>query len=379
MHNQRPVPEGSVPLLTVEGSAYDCGYQLGIVWREVIQARVRANPQARETPWWARRNGVFKRLVELHAPHLPDLMWGLQCGAGMKHLPPLSWPVHAGAFSSSIAPEECTSFSVTPAATLDGGPVSGQTKDPSSPDPAMRYLVLRLQPVGAPAFMTLTYPGDLFGYGFSSTGISAFRNSLKTGTPEKGLPLGVWGLLALCMKSLDQIRELTLQHGLQAAGNILVIDPDGQSMSVESAAGGLTFVPPADDGFQVHTNHVIDPALRPYENADWEGLPCSQHRYRRMSELLAGERGRLTAVKCMQFLADHYGYPGLSICRHPDPDGGAYSRNKYTGAAVVAEPRKGLLHVVRGQPCMNWPTTYALATPNRMKTRKLKQSSIRYV
>lgn len=31
-----------------------------------------------------------------------------------------------------------------------------------------------------------------------------------------------------------------------------------------------------------------------------------------------------------------------------------------TAAAVVAEPVRGKLHVVRGNPCANWPVTFTI-------------------
>jgi hypothetical protein len=75
----------------------------------------------------------------------------------------------------------------------------------------------------------------------------------------------------------------------------------------------------------------------------------------RLRELLEAERGRLTAQRAMMCLADHSHYP-WGLCRHPaDAEPGFR-----TTAAVVVEPTRGLLHVTRGNPCSNWPTTYAL-------------------
>ena len=64
---------------------------------------------------------------------------------------------------------------------------------------------------------------------------------------------------------------------------------------------------------------------------------------------------RLTAQQALACLADHTHYP-QSICRHWVEG----RPGMITNASVVAEPGKGLLHVVRGQPCSNWPTTYTL-------------------
>ena len=81
----------------------------------------------------------------------------------------------------------------------------------------------------------------------------------------------------------------------------------------------------------------------------------SRYRMHGLWTLFNAERGRLTAQKAMQILADHAGYPA-GICSHMhnnDPDRG-------TTAAIVAEPTRGLLHATRGNPCCNWPVTFSL-------------------
>lgn len=72
-------------------------------------------------------------------------------------------------------------------------------------------------------------------------------------------------------------------------------------------------------------------------------------------EMINADRGHFTAQRGMMTLADHTYYP-QGICRHwiegqPEAE---------TAAAAVAEPTKGLLHVVRGYPCANWPITYTV-------------------
>jgi len=72
-------------------------------------------------------------------------------------------------------------------------------------------------------------------------------------------------------------------------------------------------------------------------------------------EPVNGERGRLTPQKILMLLADHTHYP-RGICKHTVGD------NRYTGTSgvVIAEPTRGKLHVVRGNPCCNWPVTYTV-------------------
>ena len=72
-------------------------------------------------------------------------------------------------------------------------------------------------------------------------------------------------------------------------------------------------------------------------------------------KLLNAERGRLTAQRALMCLADHSRYP-RGICRHMV----GKSVGMGTTAAVVAEPARGRLHVVRGNPCCNPAVIYEL-------------------
>jgi hypothetical protein len=97
------------------------------------------------------------------------------------------------------------------------------------------------------------------------------------------------------------------------------------------------------DGGWIETGH--GPSER--EQSSW--------RISGLWHLLNAERGRLTAQKALGCLADHTYYP-QSICRHWI----AGRPGHITNASAIAEPAKGLLHVVRGQPCSNWPATYTV-------------------
>lgn len=60
---------------------------------------------------------------------------------------------------------------------IDNSPISGQTKDTGMYN-YKNYVVLKMESTDAPSFLTLTYPGLIFGHGFSTTGMSVYRNSL---------------------------------------------------------------------------------------------------------------------------------------------------------------------------------------------------------
>ena len=338
---KRRFPEGYVPLIDVEGTAFECGRMLGQAWRGTLEVFAQTI-WADRRPWWTDR--VNRKLIAKYAPHLPDVFCGMAKGAGLKE----------NQIGSRIVPEEqtgCTSFAAHPGLTLDGLPISGQTKD-APDDRVFRYQVLRMKISDAPSALTLTYPGWIFGHGFVRGGCSIFRNSLYAGQSKGRLSYAAWGTLALHCRTAEAAVELALRNGLAAEGHCTVADEQGGIFGIEIGAGGIAVLKPRR-GIYTHANHVASNArIRRHEVYEEEQRRISRHRQQRLYARLDSERSRLTAQLAYQALCDHEGYPD-SLCRHC---GEPYD----TTGAVVAEPARRLLHVTRSAPCSNWPRTYSL-------------------
>jgi len=360
----RSFPEGTVPLIALEGSAFDCGAQyVQIVRQKYPGFRDYLNPLAD----WNHLPKETEKLFEKHAPFLLDIVRGmLHADIPDAKVPPASGNPAAGTVEGAAGGQAagevagevgggCTSFSVAPSLTLDGRPISGQTKDTVAQS-AQLYIVLRMRIRSGPAILVLAYPGELLGYGLWSTGMTLFRNALYSSAGgESGLTMVQWGLLALSMSSIDEAAELAIRHGIKDAGNCLLSDPAGQSVSVEFNKGGVSLIP-AEDGLSVHANHPLGKKTAPFLSIPHPAIrENSFYRQRRLRELLQAQRPRLTAQSALMALSDHSQYPA-GICRHLFEDRPGWC----TTAAVIAEPKKGLLHVTRGQPCSNWPITHTL-------------------
>ena len=338
---ERPIPSGSVPLLAVAGTAFECGRQ----YAESVLEQYPGYSRYLNADYYAQiLTPEFIRLAEQHAPYLLDLLNGVVQVIRLRPAaPPAARPPTAG----------CSAFGLAGSVTLDGQPISGQTKD-TGPASALQYIVLRIRPQNAPTILVLAYPGEILGYGFWSTGTSIFRNSLfSSAESQQGLTMEQWGLLALAGTSVQAAAELAKAYGIKGAGNCLITDQRGESLSVEFNAAGVDVIPAAN-GISTHTNHPVGPATSTFEASGDEmgGGAASRVRRQRLQQLLEAERGRLTAQQAMQCFADHQNYP-TGLCRHP-PD------VIQTTAAVVVEPTLGRLHVVRGNPCSNWPVTYSV-------------------
>ena len=338
----RAVPEGVVPLWSFEGTAYECGRQYAHATRVQRPGYRRyLDPAWR---WNAALTGEARKLIEGRAPHVPDIFRGIADVGG----PPENEPAAA-------KPGACTSFGVHGSGTLDGQPISGQTKD-TPYNSAYQYVVLRMLIQDAPDLLALVYPGEVLGYGFWSTGSSIFRNSLHSSAgADAGLTMEQWGFLALAATSVHEAAHLAQKHGMRDDGNCLISDRDGNSLSVEYNVGGVEVIP-ATDGIATHANHPEGEKTSPYEHYPHpDDQEDSRFRMHGLWERLHAERGRLSAVRCFHLLADHTRYP-RGLCRHIVQD----NPRAGTSAAVVVEPTRGRLHVTRGNPCCNWPVTYRL-------------------
>ena len=347
MTNEKPpkltphdTPVGTVPLISVEGTARECGRQ----YARIVLERYPGFRQYLDAAWRfaADLSAVEARLIERRAPHLLDLYEGLRTEAGPPEAP-ADRPPGGG----------CTSFALSGAVTAGGMPIAGQTKD-TPLSRLQRYITLRMRIKDAPTILVLAYPGEILGYGLwsrGSGGMCLFRNDLwSTAGAAEGLGMTVFGLLALASESVGDVVELANQYGVAGRANMLIAAAAGDSVCVETNAGGLEIVR-GQDGILTHANHPLGERTRTHERYDFPSMkPDSEYRTFGFRKLLAGRRGRLTVENVLELIADHTTYP-LGTCKHASENG------EYTTAVVVAEPARGALHVVRGQPCRNEPVT----------------------
>jgi len=355
----RDVPGGHVPLVSIEGTAYECGRHYGAFVLERYPGYRRYLDVALV---WRSPSREVRRLCEQRAPYLLDVYRGL-----LDVTAPGGPTGGANVLPGSDRSGGCTSFGVAGSVTLDGEPICGQTKE-TIVDSALLYIVLRMRIKDGPGILVLAYPGEVLGYGLWSTGMSICRNAIYSrGGEGPGLTMEQWGLLSLAGRSVDEAVELARRFGISTVGNFLMSDAAGRSVNVESNAGGVSIVPGRDD-ICTHANHPTGEATAPYEDyPNATERKNSRHRAAQLWSLLNAERGLLTAQKALMCLADHANYPG-SICRHVIEGMPGFC----TTGAIVCQPTRGLLHVTRAQPCCNWPVTYSLYTSARDKHASTK-------
>ena len=344
--NYRRIPQGTVPVVEVHGTSFECGEQLGLCWRALLrEAYLRPDQPEDNRPWFERSDTDQARAIDRHAPHFRELYQGMMKGAGIEK--------SRESTNKPTGETACSSFAMDSCFTVDGDPLAGQNKD-TGWGSVFRYIVLKVCSTDGSGPFTLTYPLDLVGYGMSATGLCLFRNGMP-GEPGPGFSWTHWALMAKCKQTVKEAVELFKELQVGSRANVLLADGSGGMMDIEMGEQGNRFIE-STDGLLAHTNHFVD---RPEETSTSDEFSLEQqensiHRLEVMKKRFVAERGRLTWVSAFHCMSDHENWPE-SLCRHHNPTIGGM-----TTASVVAEPAKGRLHVVRGNPCSNPVVTHSM-------------------
>ena len=328
-----------IPLVAFNGSAYECGRQYAVsTLHNYPGYKVYLRQVVNE---WSTPDEKVVKLFKAHAPYILDIYRGM-----LEVLQENSFDAECE--NEQAVPEECTSFAVSPELCTDNAPISGQTKD-TGIDSLKYYTVLRMRLTDGPTILIVAYPGELLGYGMWSNGNTLFRNDLKSSSGgEKGLSMVQFGLLALASADISEMVEIAKEYGIKGAGNLLLSDHKGDSVSIEFNVGGVDFIYP-ENGILVHANHPVGANTANFENyVDKIEKENSRYRHEKLRKLIYNNSKDFNEIKAFECLADHSAYP-RGICRHIIGD----REDKCTTTAIVAEPARGRLNVTKGPACLN--------------------------
>jgi len=351
----------SFPLLEASGAPRELGRQHGEQCREHLQAflgylRDALRLSAGETEQRALR---FLPLFQQHCTHLVEEIKGVAEGARVALAAALAVQIRA-----EMGPvgrgEGCTTFVISGRGTASGQILIGQNSDMDPEIEPCSYL-LRLRPVGKPAVLMWTFGGQIGYHGLNSAGVAHFANALGGGPAWKfHLPHYPVKRMMLERQTLPEVFTLLRNVPVCSSGNYVLCDGVGQIADVELTPDGFTVIEDTGAGFITHTNHFLC-GLHDCPANRTASVPDSFPRLERIRTLIAAKFGSITVDDMKSFLADHEGRP-TSLCRHPHdgPDHPSVSARGRTVASLIAEPAKGLLHVSRGNPCMNGYRTYSL-------------------
>ncbi len=335
------------PLIEVEGSAYEMGYQHGAQAAGLVQRYLlwieRLTGESRDVLC---RNAMdFWPLIQALSPAFAEEVKGLAAGAGISLEEAVLCQARAEAAQKPVG--ACTAFALTRTATADGKTLAGQNQDLEA-EYADVAILLRVKPDdGRPRALMFTFAGQLGYAGMNGHGVAHFANALYGFTWRLGLPHYPLKRLILEQRTAEDCVALLARNRTCSAANVLLCDGQGRIGSVEVRPEGIARLRDTHPDACLHTNHYLAPAFAGHESGF---LPDSCPRLDRIRVLVRENWGAITVDTIKRILADHDNDPG-GICRH-----GAVGMHSISG--YIAEPEKLLLHVRRGHGCLGAWTAY---------------------
>jgi len=292
------------------------------------------------------RNEAF---VQREAPEILEEVQGIGEGAEVPYrdLLLLNLPLY---FVGILMPLECSQILVAPPATADGRIYLAKTRDLSRG--RLEHVVLHrryddgreLIEVGAAG--SITWPGSGInsdGLALSTSGVWSKRTVIDLDRAARGWLLINSHLLLRDSRSVDDLAERLSAQPRVTGLNLVATDR--HAAAAFEATADRVYRQEAEGGILVRTNHFLTPEIRRLAPTP-EEHPSSYHRYQVAVARLRQQHGQWDSSRLAGLLADHNGYPQLSICRHAQNGEGAD-----TIYASIASLPEGELWSTLDNPC----------------------------
>ncbi|MFI5029645.1 MAG: C45 family autoproteolytic acyltransferase/hydrolase [Reyranellales bacterium] len=265
-------------------------------------------------------------------------------------------------------PDGCTAALALPEASADGVLLHGQNWDWRA-ECAETGVVLRIRRDDGPDILTFTEAGGLARSGLNSAGIGLTANALECDRDYQrgqGVPLPFIRRKVLESAYLAEAVRTIFSTPKLGSNHMAVSHCGGEAFGFECAPDETFWIAP-DRGVYVHANHwICESARAKVKDTGLQETPCSIYRDKRVRDLLAPNRGRLTLENFRAAFFDDYGSP-WSVCRPPRPN----NRGNIvaTSAMILMRPGEGHLEACP-MPALNKRfTTYSL-TPDAVAQKQ---------
>ncbi len=333
--------------LRVQGSHFDCGFQIGQACRDELQRIVsldkKTPPEGLTWEECLRRSNDYLSPTERRFPFLIDEIRGAAKGANLDPLELFTFAVEELWVRPSRL-RNCTDIVVCPPATK-GEVIIGHNNDLG---PAYEETLAAVQ---------WNLPDDLamftVGLGgiFVSAGVNNYHLALTgselTQTDNKiGIPRGYIAQAILSATTFEEGLAIALDPNRASSYNNIISTTDhGKIVSVEGSATDYALLYP-QNGRLSHANHYLDPKMQKHE-----GHPeytSSLLRHERAEILLDQYKVAITVEDVKNVLRDH-GKDHIpsadTICRHGDTSKTVFS--------MVINLATGVVELTSGNPCQN--------------------------
>ncbi len=240
----------------IAGAPFDIGVRLGELARPVFDAYMQQSSAWQAVRRW-RGHPFVDALRQAALAAYPDLVAeldGIAAGVGWPAGDIFLWNCRGELIHN--APDGCTTLAARDAAGMrwiahneDGDPFLRE-----------RCLLVDVQPVGKPGFVSFYYPGSLPGHTFAANraGIVQAINNLRIRMPAPGVPRMILARAVLDAASLDEAADV-LRVNARASGfhHTLGATGDTRLLSIEASAARCSVADVAT--LAGHANHLVHP------------------------------------------------------------------------------------------------------------------------
>nr|WP_259455776.1 C45 family peptidase [Bacillus sp. PK3_68] len=339
--------------MRVEGTAYECGKQIGEQAEREIQCALKAYKQlfmdTNKTSWKEAREraAAYIPWIEKYDPFIMEEMKGISDGAKVELIDIVTLNARSEIMS---APDGCTSLAVVPPGTKNNKTLLAQNWDWMAAFKPSLIIVEIIQP-NRPKVLMCTEAGIVGKIGMNDSGIGVCLNYLSTTEQAHGVPVHVIlrGILnsQLFSQAVGQVSRL--QRGTSA--NYLIATKEGEALDIESTCDDYDAIYLTDDTI-VHSNHFYGPKHIKIKDLARLNFPDTHLRHGRGEKLLKKEHGKIDVETIKSLLSDHINYPD-SICRHGETLSPLPGRPlpSDTVFSIVMNLSDGYFELAPGQPC----------------------------
>ncbi|MFL6687698.1 C45 family autoproteolytic acyltransferase/hydolase [Paraburkholderia graminis] len=304
----------NLQVVEIKGEPYEIGYALGELARPVFADYMAQSSAWRAVSRWRGASFVaaLRDAARVHFPALLTELDGMAAG--------LRWPVedillwNCRGELIHHAPDGCTTL----AAIEADARVIAHNED-GDPFLRERCVLVDVQPIGKPGFVSFYYPGSLPGHTFAANraGLVQTINNLRIRTPTVGVPRMILARAVLDAGSLDEALHTLrtapaasgFHHTLGCAGDprVFSVEATAQRCSVQSVGTRAG-----------HANHMIHAGCETQAQIVTES---SRDRQLRVDALLRAAAGPLNGDALLAMLHDRAA-AGLPVYRDDpsDPD-----------------------------------------------------------
>jgi len=335
----KTLKEIPIPIVTVKGSHYEVGHQLGTKLKDNFIARIE---RKKERDDWKKVKAEAEMFLAYSKKYMPEYiteMKGIADAVGAEVVEVFATICEEIGSRGYEYTAGCSDLISSNDVTADGSVLVAHNNDTSVR--SQDYVtIIHYKVEGEPEIIAVGYGGYGISVGYNSAGISLTGNQVNSNDMRVGVPRMLLVRKILAATRIGEAIDAAILKERASNYNQVITDANGEIYSIEGSATDYAALY-ATDGYHVHTNHYVAPWMRKFE-FDPTRISCSLVRYNRATRLLKNNIGKITVEKLKEFLSDHVNKPE-SICRH--------GKRVKTTFSIIINLNTLTMWLAKGNPC----------------------------